>query len=83
MPLFSLIPLEDGFKPLDFTADGNSQVLNMIHRSGWTGADVLCDGEYVYSVALSDQGFWSITQEPHRDRWPPLKVAHASEASAD
>jgi hypothetical protein len=60
MPIYTLIPDEHDYDPMAIEADNPAQLLSLVHRLGWNAAQVLKDGEYVFTVSLNPKGFWSI-----------------------
>lgn len=62
MPRFTLIPSDQDRddQNQEFIADDPGQLLGVIHRLGWRGADVEKDGTYLYSLSLNREGVWSI-----------------------
>lgn len=60
MPTYTLVPDEHDFEPEEFTAEGPAQLLEMVYGCGWNAARVLQDGMFVFVVARSASGVWSI-----------------------
>jgi len=66
MPRFTVISPDVTLAPEEFVARDSAQVLGLVHRLGWSSADVEKDGEYLFSLALNDRGVWSIAQRQRR-----------------
>lgn len=65
MSLFTLTSDDLALTPHEFVANDAGQVLCIIHRLGWRAADIRQDGRYLYSLSLSEDGVWSLTNRPH------------------
>jgi hypothetical protein len=62
MRLFRIIPLDRSDTPVELISRDASGVLSYVAERQWQGADVLQDEDYVFSVRLSDEGFWGVFQ---------------------
>ena len=60
MPTYTLIPDEHDFDPEELVADGPGDLLARVYGFGWNRARVLQDGRFVFTVAQSLEGVWSI-----------------------
>jgi hypothetical protein len=68
MKLFRIIPLDHSATPAELIARDASGVLSYVAERQWQGADVLQDENYVFSVRLSDEGFWTVFQRSEGDK---------------
>jgi hypothetical protein len=62
MTLFRIIPLDRSDTPAELISRDASGVLSYVAERQWQGADVLQDEDYVFSVRLSAEGFWTVFQ---------------------
>jgi len=60
MPTYTLLPDEHDFEPEEFEATGPEHLLEMVYGQGWNSARVLQDGTFIFTVARSPSGVWSI-----------------------
>lgn len=60
MPTYLLVPDEHDFEPKEMIADDARQLLATVYGQGWNSARVLMDGKFVFTVARSVNGMWSI-----------------------
>jgi hypothetical protein len=74
MPRYSIVPLDQADAPIDVVSPNAASILHMISRRDFLEADVLCDGEYAFSVILHENGFWTIFERESRGSPGPVPV---------
>jgi len=62
MPRFTIFPKDRTVAAIDDVTDAGS-ILHIVQRLGCKEADVLRDDEYCFSLALGDNGIWSILRQ--------------------
>lgn len=60
MLTYTLIPDEHDFEPEELTAENPSDLLNKVYGYGWNKARVLLDGQFMFTLARSPAGAWTI-----------------------
>lgn len=66
MPRFRIVPSDQSYPSAEISSLDPSAVLHIVERLGCHEARVLSDGQYRFSVDLSDSGVWRIFQREHQ-----------------
>lgn len=67
MPRFTILPKEQQSVPVPDVFDAGA-VLHIVQRLGCKEADVLRDDKYSFSLALGENGIWSILRSDPKDQ---------------
>lgn len=62
MSRFKILTQDRSRPSVEFIATHSGEVLNRVQRLNCKEADVLRDGEYVFSLRLDDNGHWCVHQ---------------------
>lgn len=62
MPRFTIVPTDQRYSSGEVIAEDASAALSIVNQLDCQEADVLEDGNYLFSVRLSETGMWTIFQ---------------------